>query len=286
MNQSNRVVRIAVGVFAALFCCGAAYAGNIELAWSPLSGAAGYRVYHGSNSGAYGQFVDVGASTSANVSGLADCQTHYVAVKAYDGFSESAQFSNEVSGWARPRVTSHTPTSMPQGSQFTLTIDGANFAPGAELISTISSLPQTVQQNDLVRIENVTRLSCTRIQALITVEPMARGQRAMEIGTFAVQFEVVNPDTVFGSRSGSLTVTFNEQRTDINRSDSSTTDRVDGKDLVWLAHSYGASDGQPRYNPDSDLNGDGLVDGDDLVFLAVRFGRCWNGTGWTGQACQ
>jgi predicted outer membrane repeat protein len=49
--------------------------------------------------------------------------------------------------------------------------------------------------------------------------------------------------------------------------------RVDGGDLSILARAWGASDGEPRYDPRADINGSGVVDGDDLALLASVFGE-------------
>jgi hypothetical protein len=84
---------------------------------------------------------------------------------------------------------------------------------------------------------------------------------------------------------GSYEVLFDEERLDINRSDSETRDRVDGKDLVWLAYSHATTEGDPRFNPDADLNGDGAVDGEDLAYLATGFGACWDGSSWSLSSC-
>ena len=98
----------------------------------------------------------------------------------------------------------------------------------------------------------------------------------MEVGDLPLSVEVRNPDSVFGSSSLPLQVLFSEIRADINRSDSETRNRVDGEDLVWLAHAHGSSQGENHFNPDADLDGDGQVDGVDLAYLAARFGECWN----------
>jgi lysophospholipase L1-like esterase len=49
--------------------------------------------------------------------------------------------------------------------------------------------------------------------------------------------------------------------------------RVDGADLIALAHAFGARSGEVRYSRPADLNGDGIVDGNDLAILASNFGR-------------
>ena len=264
-----------------------AFAGTVELAWDAVAGASGYRASYGTSTGQYTGVQDLGSATSGSLTGLNDCTTYYIAVKAYDSQGGiSTVFSNEVSGWARPEVTSLTPAQVDQGDQLTLDIRGSNFAPGADLVYDIVGLPQDVQGNDLITLENVSVTSCNQIQALVTIEPTARGQRAMELGDFTVDFEVVNPDTVFGLGSDTIAVQFDELRTDINRSDATTTDRVDGKDLVWLAHSHASAEGDPFFNPDADLDGDGIVDGNDLAMLAARFGQCWTGSGWSNGACN
>ena len=282
-TRSNSVLAL-VGVFS-LLSAPSAMAGSISLEWDPAPGAAGYRVHYGESAGSYGQFVDVGPSTRATLDALDDCTTYHVAVKAYNAAGESPDFSNDISGWARPTIDSIDPGEAEQGSQQTLNIHGANFDGSAEVSYEIVGLAGEAIGTDLVRLENVSVISCNQIQALMTVEPTARGERAMEVGDFAVEFEVRNPDLVVGAGEESLSVVFREERADVNPSDASTQDRVDGKDLVWLARAYGSLAGEGAYMADADLNGDGLVDGDDLVYLAVRFGRCWDGQTWSTQHC-
>jgi hypothetical protein len=147
-------------------------------------------------------------------------------------------------------------------------------------------VPQNQAGEDLLRLDNVSVISCNRIQALVTVEPTTRGLRAMEIGDFTVNLDVVNPDRIFGVGAETLEVLFAESRSDINRDDASTRDRVDGKDLVWLAHAHASSEGEADFNADADLDGDGFVDGQDLAMLAARFGQCWSGSTWNDSACN
>ena len=108
----------------------------------------------------------------------------------------------------------------------------------------------------------------------------------MPVGASPFRFEITNPDTTFRSEPATLDVLFDQARWDINRSDSTTSGRVDGSDLTWLAYAYGSGAGQPRFSADADLNGDGFVDGLDLAYLATGFGRCWSGNAWTAAACQ
>jgi hypothetical protein len=247
--------------------------------------ASGYRIYYGPSPGQYTQSRDVGNSTSADLTGLSSCSTYHVAVKAYSGTGESTGYSNEVSGWARPEIDGTEPGAAMQGSQITLDFTGSNFDSAAQVTVDTGALPTDGAGDPLLRIEDITVLSCDRIQALMTVEPTARGLRAMEVGDLPLDVQVRNPDSVFGTRTVQVEVLFDPFRADINRSNSATRNRADGEDLVWLAHSYGASQGENHFNPDADLDGDGLVDGVDLAYLAARFGQCWNGSVWGMATC-
>jgi hypothetical protein len=277
-------VPLAVAGMALLFAA-PALAGEICMEWEAVEGASGYRIYYGLSAGNYSNSVDVGNVTDVDLEGFNDCTTYHLAVKAYNAAGESLQFSNEISGWSRPEISAYGPSVIAQGGQVTLNISGSNFRSGAELLYDQADIPVDAEGTPLVRFENISVLSCSQVQALMTVEPTTRGVRAMEIGDFLLDFSIRNPDTIFGSRPVSLEITFESARSDINRSDVTTTDRVDGKDLVWLAYAFGSNEGEPYYNPDADLNGDGLVDGIDLAYLAGSFGMCWNGSSWTTSAC-
>jgi hypothetical protein len=260
-------------------------AGEIHLAWDPVPGAFGYRVYYGTQSGNYQYSLTVGSQTWATVAGLAECTTWYLAVKAYNSFGESPGFSNEISGWPRPKISEILPSSGLQGTRFTVDLVGANYRTGAELTLDDLAVPSDINGNPLFVVESSSVLSCSRIQALVSIEPATRGVRAMPIGDFPFDWIVRNPDSVFGTAELGFEVRFHTSRWDINRSDGSEN-RVDGADLSWLAYSYGSTEGEPFFNPDADLTGDGLVDGEDLAYLASGFGLCWSGTAWTDAACD
>jgi len=229
----------------------------------------------------------MGNQTAGTLAVPGNCTTYYVAVKAYNTLGAlSTNYSNEVGGWAHPAVTTIAPASLAQGEQRTVNIDGANFNSAAAVDFVIQNLPQNEQGEDLLVLENVQVVSCTRIQALVTVEPTNRGRRAMQLGTYSVDVDVQNPDGVFGGGAGNLEVRFGERRSDINMSDIETTNRVDGKDLAWLAHAFNTNEGSAMWMADADLDGDGNVDGNDLAMLAARFGMCWNSTAWSNSACN
>lgn len=249
-----------------------ASAGTISLAWDPVPGASGYRVYYGTQSGAYTQNTTV-SGTSATIGNLQDCTTWYVAVKAYNSAGESDQFSQEIAGWPRPAVTAATPSSAKQGEQIVIELTGANFQNGAVI----------ELDNPHVRLASTQVLSCSRMQVLATVEPTAANVRPAGIG--AIDVTVANPDDVFGQKSDAFTVLVNPARFDVNTTETSTRGRLDGKDTVWMARMFGGNEGTALYDPDFDFDGDGWVDGQDLAYLASNMGRCWDGAGWAVSAC-
>lgn len=271
--RSCQRIRLLCGLAITLCASGAAgsaMAGTMDLEWDPVPGAHGYRVYYGFQSGVYTQSVNVGPTTRTTLNLPQDCTPYYVAVKAYNSAGVSEVYSGEVSGWARPELDDSP--QFTQGGQFAVSLDGANFDAGTTLVFDAVD----AEGQPLVRLEAIDVVSCSRLDALVTVEPTAAGARAMEIGTH--ELAVVSSEGVFGEAS--YEVELEPSRIDINQSDSETTGHVDGQDLVWLAYAYGSEQGEERFNADADLSGDGMVDGDDLAFLASVYGACWDGAQW------
>lgn len=256
-------MKLVLPLLAVLSATAAASAGEIQLAWDPASGAAGYRVYYGTSPGQYTGSVAV-YGTSTTLTGLQNCTTYFVAVKAFNAAGESAEFSNELSGWARPAVATVTPTSAAQGDQLVMDIRGGNFQSGA-LVEL---------SNPHVNIGSVSVLACDHIQLLATVEPTAKRIRPAKIGK--LDLTVSNPDDVFGFKSNGFEVMINPARFDINQSDDATRNRIDGKDTVYISREFGKHESDPNYDPDDDFDGDGWVDGQDLVYIASNLGRCWS----------
>jgi len=91
-------MRLVLAVFAVLSSAATVSAGEIQLAWDPASGASGYRVYYGTSPGQYTASVAV-YGTATSLTGLQNCTTYFVSVKAFNAAGESAEFSNELSGW-------------------------------------------------------------------------------------------------------------------------------------------------------------------------------------------
>jgi hypothetical protein len=168
-----------------------AAAGTIGLAWDPVShpDLDGYRIYYGTSAGDYTDPIDLGTVTQHTLTGMSDCTTWYVAVKAFDtSGQESDAFSNEVAGWARPTVVNATPSSGEPGQRLDITVTGTNFQPGA-----------TVELSDPdLQVHSVTVNSCSELVVDVTIGSGAA------IGP--VDIDVTNPDQVFGSGSGVFNV--------------------------------------------------------------------------------
>ena len=252
-----------------------AMAGSIALSWDATSGASGYYVYYGTQSGHYNPTPLTTSSTTATITGLQDCTTYYVAIKAFNQAGVSVNFSNELSGWSRPGVTSATPSSAMQGDQINIRITGANFQGGA-----VVDLG-----NPNVFLTSISVDSCTQITLLATVEPTAGSVRPAQIGR--LDLTVANPDSVFGMKSNAFEVLINPARFDINQSDDMTRNRIDGKDTVYLSRLFGMSESNPNYDADDDFDGDGWIDGQDLAYIASNLGRCWSvaSKSWSLAAC-
>ncbi len=261
---------------AALFAAATpAAAGSMALSWDATQGATGYHVYYGTQSGTYLPTFVTTSSATTTISGLQDCATYFVAVKAFNASGESLTFSNELSGWSRPAVTSATPTTAMQGDQIVMDVMGSNFQSGA-----IVDLG-----NPHVFLNSVQVLSCNHIQLLATVEPTARTIRPAHIGR--LDLTVSNSDSVFGMKSQAFEVLINPARFDVNQSDAMTRNRIDGKDTVYLSRQFGQSDSDPNYDADDDFDGDGWVDGQDLAYIASNLGKCWSTSlkSWSLSAC-
>jgi len=77
---------------------GVACAEQVTLAWnaSPSSAVTGYRLYYGTQSGNYANFIDTGTQTQGTITGLQDNVTYYSAVTAYDAQGAESPASNQV----------------------------------------------------------------------------------------------------------------------------------------------------------------------------------------------
>lgn len=250
-----------------------ALAGAISVSWDSAAGASGYRVYWGTASRQYSSSLDVGNVTTATVTGLGNCTTWYLAVKAYNSVGESPDYSNEVFGWPRPEIASVT--AGMQGSQYTMRILGTNFQTGV-------AVDVDEADSDTIALSDARTVSCSEIQVSAAIDPTTEGAQPAAVGFHRLTIE--NPDTAY-AETLALEVLINPGRFDVNESDETTTDRLDGKDTAWISKLHSLRIGDSAYDPDGDLNGDGWIDGEDLSYIAANFGLCWSGNAWTLESC-
>lgn len=91
--------------FIILFSVTDLFGGTVQLSWyppatntdgSPINDLAGYRVYYGTTSGDYSNYVDVGNVTTYQIGNLTDGQNYYFAATAYDTSGNESIYSNEI----------------------------------------------------------------------------------------------------------------------------------------------------------------------------------------------
>jgi hypothetical protein len=168
-----------------------AFSGTVSLAWDPVadSDLAGYRVYYGTAPGNYTQSVDVGNVTSTTINGLTDCTTYYFGVKAYDTANNvSTNYSNEITGWARPLVQTATPAAAEQGRTLSVVITGTNFQAGAIAAFTKAG----------ITVNSTTVNACGQVTANITITGAATAGLS--------SIEVTNTDGVYNTGTNLFTV--------------------------------------------------------------------------------
>lgn len=166
-------IRWISGLVAVMLAATAGHAQTAGIGWDAVtdSDLAGYNLYRGTASGTYGTPTNVGNVLSYVQTLPADCTNYYWAVKARDTSGNvSAVYSNEVSGWARVRITSASPTTVQQGTTTTVTLTGANFQPGVVTSATSG-----------ITFGPVTVLGCTSVSLAVTVATGATtGLRTLE----------------------------------------------------------------------------------------------------------
>src|SRR3990172_2682578 len=101
--MQNKSLKFCVVIIAMLTLSTSAWAGTATLSWSSNTDSVivGYKVYYGTASSTYTQVADVGLTSTPDApeytaSNLAEGNTYYFAVTAYDVFGNESGFSNEV----------------------------------------------------------------------------------------------------------------------------------------------------------------------------------------------
>ena len=182
MNISKRFARpaaLSLLVFGAAGLC-SVDAGSVNLQWNASTGATGYKLYSGTSSGSYGTPVTLGGSPQTTVNTMPDCAATFFAVKAFNTAGDS-DFSNEISSWPRPSLTSASPAVAQRGQQVSVVLAGNNFQPGVTLQFS----------NSAITVNSVTRNACGQVTASITVGSSA--------AFGPVQISAVNANGVTGT---------------------------------------------------------------------------------------
>jgi hypothetical protein len=202
--------RGAIGALVALCAFQPIVAGTLDVRWDAVAASdlAGYRVYYGTSPGSHSNVKDVGNVTSTQLTGLTDCTTWYVTVRAYDtGGLESTADSNSVKGMPRPVINTVAPTSINRGQTLTFTVTGSNFDVG------VSGDPNRPRSNlslshTGLTISSYTIDSCTQLRMTV--------QAATNANTGFSDLTVSNPDLshsnpngrpwVFGTKTNAIEV--------------------------------------------------------------------------------
>lgn len=164
------------------------FGGTVSVQWDPVKDAdlAGYRVYYGTSPGSRDNKLDAGKNTSAQISSLADCTIHYLAVRAYDTAGLESQLdSNMVKGFPRPTISGVSPASIKQGQTLTFTISGMNFDAGVAGDLSRPSARVKLSHSGLI-------VKSTTVSACGTISVQIEAKSDAAVGTSAVTTE--NPD--------------------------------------------------------------------------------------------
>jgi hypothetical protein len=209
---------VSVGVASALggFATGA----TVSLSWtkSASSTATGYQIWFGTESGNYGDFVDVGAKTTGTVTDLVPGQTNYLSVWAYDKAGNFSPFANEVQYMPPlpPIITPQPPSVTATKSSVTIT-PGASVtvAPGANVTFKAAVTGdglltfQWRQGNTVLRGQNTNSLWLAAVTAAnagqytlvvsnaggaVTSDPMTLAIKPLQAGTYNGLFYLTNGD--------------------------------------------------------------------------------------------
>ena len=108
---------------------------------------AGYRVYHGTSSGSYGQPESVGITTNYTFDGLQEGKTHYFAVTAVDAFGNESGYSAEVS-----KIIPNTPLPTAPVIDSIIPSSGGSVVMEPQIFETIYSDANGVDDIKLIKL--------------------------------------------------------------------------------------------------------------------------------------
>lgn len=242
-SQLDTCLRVASGALL-LLCLAAlpAGAGELALSWAPSNDelTAGYEVEVEDASGRVVQVVDVKEETRALVDRLNDEAYYTFRVWPYDKWGARAgQASGELKSMPAPRID-QLDQLLPLNGGLQIDLIGANFSEAARVAA---------------RREGWVIVSSTLVapgRLRIQVKPPASGETPLP-----ADFLVLNP-----VRRADAYFTAHPEVLDVDQSG-----KVDHLDLDLVVAAFGFRNGEARFRPELDLNGDGIVDGEDQAPL-------------------
>ncbi len=233
-----------------LFCVIEVYAYDVTLTWdapttnadgTPLTDLAGYKVYYGTSSRDYTKTIDVGNTTTYQITGLSG-GTYYFAVTAYDTSGNESDYSEEVS------------KSFIQENQLPTVSLTANpsvgVAPlGVELYASANDPDGSITSYEWdFDGDNATDLSTTSDSTTFTFE---------NPGTYSVTVTVYDSAGTHASDSITISVTDPNKDTDNDGISDANEGIISGTDTD--------SDGIPDYK-DMDSDNDGIEDTEEANY--------------------
>src|SRR6266850_8513805 len=139
------------------------YARSVTIAWNPVNGVAGYRLYQGGTSRVYANFTDVGSATQTTVSGLAAGKTYYFAATAYNSMGIESDYSSEISyttaaASGPPVITLTSPTNGATARAPATIHLAADVVPNGHTITKVQFLSNGTLANEVTVAPFVTDL--------------------------------------------------------------------------------------------------------------------------------
>lgn len=235
-------LRLVTGAILLLGLALPARAGELALSWAPSNDelTAGYEIEVEDASGRVVQVVDVKEETRFLVESLNDEAFYTFRVWPYDKWSARAgQASGELKSMPAPRID-QLEQVLPVNGGLQIDLIGANFSQTARVAA---------------RREGWVIVSSAFVapgRLRIQVKSPASGEAPLP-----ADFLVLNP-----VRRADAYFTAHPEILDIDQSG-----KVDRQDLDLVVAAFGARNGDSRFRPELDLNGDGIVDGEDQAPL-------------------
>jgi Bacterial Ig domain/Fibronectin type III domain len=138
------------------------YAQSVTIAWNPVNGIVGYKVYQGATSRVYTNSINVGNTNQATVSGLATGRTYYFAATAYNSMGIESDYSSEITytvpASATPVITLTSPTNGATYSAPATIHLAANVIPNGHTITKVQFLSNGTLANEVTVAPFVTDL--------------------------------------------------------------------------------------------------------------------------------